>query len=1441
LRKPVRWAVEALERRLLLAAVSWTGGGDGINWTDPKNWSTNALPGAADDVTINAAGNPTIKIASGSQSAHSLTSSDPLNILSGGSLAIGTTVNGTGTLTNAGTLTLNNTKIIAPLVNQGTVVVTNSGNTITGPFTASAGSTLSLDDNNNYAFLTVSSSFTNDGTIALSTESSAGYSVGLTVSSGATLTNAADGTITASGTGADALAITGSVTNKGTLGVQHALTVNNASDTFDATSGTLSIAAGKTLTINSGALALGSTALSGTGTLNVTGDTVALAGNQTLTAAGVQVILTNATVNGPGTLTNASGETLTLSNTKVNAPLVNQGTLAVVNNGNTITGPFTASAGSTLSLDDNNNYAFLTVSSSFTNDGTIALSTESNAGYSVTLTVSSGSTLTNAADGTITASGAGADALTINGALSNQGMLSVQSVKLTVQNPTNLSSNVLTGGTWKVSSGGKLVLPSTITTNAANIALDGPASIITNSGGTTNALSGLVTNAAGAALTLTGGQILAVTPAGGTFTNYGTLTVGAGSELSVTGAFTQNVGALLSIQIGGPTSANFGQVVASGTATAGGNLQASFVNAYDPPATQTFAVLNGAGETGTFVGTVVGQTPSGRGLLTHYTAMSALIAVAPLRPSTPVLTAASDSGISQTDGITKVNTPTYTGTASDPGTVQLYADGTLIGTGTIAANGTWSVQTSTLADRIYVITAAVMDTIGDLGPIAEGPAIHIDTVAPTIHATINAPSSTGWYNLATGRAVVHYAAFDNAGGSGLASPVPPNYAFTDGANQSLAGVTISDVAGNTATSESFSGINQDTVAPTIYSPINPPAASGWYNVATGPAVVHYVALDNPGGSGLAFAVPPNHVFSDGANQSLAGVTISDIAGNSATSESLSNINQDTVAPTIHATINAPAATGWYNIASGPADVHYVASDNTGGSGLASAVPPNHVFSDGANQSLAGVTISDIAGNSATSESFSGIKQDTVAPTIHATINAPAASGWYDIASGPAVVHYVASDNAGGSGLSSSVPADHVFSDGSNQSLAAVTISDVAGNTATSESFSSINQDTVAPASNVSALPTNEFGPFTLNWSGQDNSGGSGVAGYSVYVSDDGGVYAPVVSNTSSTSATFTGQPGHTYGFYSVASDVAGNVQPTPGAAQATTTVLTRTTTTLISQSPNPSNATQSLNFTVNVSGGVPNGETVSLEDASNGNKVVATGTTSNGSAALSLPAGALLAGSHNLIAVYGGDAAFAASQSTAYVQTVQVAVTSVVVNGNNSVLAGVQRSMVDSLVYTFSEAVNLAATNAFSLAIHLSQSGTVPTLNWTALNPNADGSSTQWVVSFSGTGVVGGSIGNGVYDISLNAAAVTSDANPAVTVQSRPTDTFYRLFGDSNGDGRVNNADYAAFLNTNGLKAAQSGFNAAFDSNGDGRINNSDYAAFLTDNGLRYSGFTPTI
>ncbi len=97
-------------------------------------------------------------------------------------------------------------------------------------------------------------------------------------------------------------------------------------------------------------------------------------------------------------------------------------------------------------------------------------------------------------------------------------------------------------------------------------------------------------------------------------------------------------------------------------------------------------------------------------------------------------------------------------------------------------------------------------------------------------------------------------------------------------------------------------------------------------------------------------------------------------------------------------------------------------------------------------------------------------------------------------------------------------------------------------------------DLTAPTSTVTALPAFTEPTFTVSWSGQDNVGGSGIASYNVYVSDNGSAFTLWQIATTQTSASYTGQDGHTYGFYSVATDVAGNAQSTPTAAQATTTV-----------------------------------------------------------------------------------------------------------------------------------------------------------------------------------------------------------------------------------------------------------------------------------------------
>jgi uncharacterized repeat protein (TIGR03803 family) len=123
-------------------------------------------------------------------------------------------------------------------------------------------------------------------------------------------------------------------------------------------------------------------------------------------------------------------------------------------------------------------------------------------------------------------------------------------------------------------------------------------------------------------------------------------------------------------------------------------------------------------------------------------------------------------------------------------------------------------------------------------------------------------------------------------------------------------------------------------------------------------------------------------------------------------------------------------------------------------------------------------------------------------------------------------------------------------------------------------------------------------------------------------------------------------------------DATGNLYGTAaeGGASGLGVVFELTANTAVSLSltsgTSPSTFVQPLTFTVSVSGGVPDGQVVTLIDASNVGAVVATGTLVGGSATLLIPGGTLSAGTHQLIAVYAGDTTHAASESAPLLQTI---------------------------------------------------------------------------------------------------------------------------------------------------------------------------------------------
>ncbi len=76
----------------------------------------------------------------------------------------------------------------------------------------------------------------------------------------------------------------------------------------------------------------------------------------------------------------------------------------------------------------------------------------------------------------------------------------------------------------------------------------------------------------------------------------------------------------------------------------------------------------------------------------------------------------------------------------------------------------------------------------------------------------------------------------------------------------------------------------------------------------------------------------------------------------------------------------------------------------------------------------------------------------------------------------------------------------------------------------------------------------------MQWSGTDQ--GSALRDYTIYVSDNGGSFTPWLSNTTLTQSNYSGVNGHTYRFYSIASDLAGNAEATKAGAEASTIVVT---------------------------------------------------------------------------------------------------------------------------------------------------------------------------------------------------------------------------------------------------------------------------------------------
>lgn len=113
-------------------------------------------------------------------------------------------------------------------------------------------------------------------------------------------------------------------------------------------------------------------------------------------------------------------------------------------------------------------------------------------------------------------------------------------------------------------------------------------------------------------------------------------------------------------------------------------------------------------------------------------------------PSTPDLTAASDTGRLNSDNITRSTTPSFTGAVAlaDAESVNLYIDGLASGSATVAANGSYSITSNrALTNGRHTVTAGEVSPGGVETRSVGSLAVTVDTVAPAVTAKAPAINS----------------------------------------------------------------------------------------------------------------------------------------------------------------------------------------------------------------------------------------------------------------------------------------------------------------------------------------------------------------------------------------------------------------------------------------------------------------------------------------------------------------------------------------------------------------------------------------------------------------------------------------------------------------------------------------------------------------------------
>ncbi|WP_368462516.1 VCBS domain-containing protein, partial [Cobetia amphilecti] len=458
--------------------------------------------------------------------------------------------------------------------------------------------------------------------------------------------------------------------------------------------------------------------------------------------------------------------------------------------------------------------------------------------------------------------------------------------------------------------------------------------------------------------------------------------------------------------------------------------------------------------------------------------------------------------------LTSDTTPTIVGTtdAEDGSTVTLVITDSDGNEQTITAtveNGTYSVDAETpLSEGEYSVEASVTDPAGntatsnDVGEIdASAPALTVDAPALTSDTT---PTIVGTTDADDGSTVT-LVITDSDGNEQTVTATVENGTYSVDAETPLSEgeysveASVSDTAGNTATSNDVGEIDASAPALTVDAPAltsdTTPTIVGTTDAEDG-STVTLVITDSDGNEQTVTATVENGTYSVDAETPLSEgeysveASVTDPAGNTATSNDVGEI--DASAPAL--TVDAPALTSDTTptiVGTTDADdgstVTLVITDSDGNEQTVTATVENGTYSVDAETPLSEgeysveASVTDPAGNTATSNDVGEI--DASAPAL--TVDAPALTsdttptivGTTDAEDGSTVTLVITDSDGNEQTVTAtvengtySVDAETPLSEGEYSVEASVT--DPAGNTATSNDVGEI--DASAPALTVDA-------------------------------------------------------------------------------------------------------------------------------------------------------------------------------------------------------------------------------------------------------------------------------------------------------------------------------------------------------------------------------------